>query len=92
MKSRKSRHQESETVVRGACTYVRMLRKKIEKVPAKPEYIVNEPWIGYRFRNPEDRNLPRWFPAKIYSGCAICSRPALALPAFKAPIHLRHSE
>jgi len=37
-------------------TYVRMLRKKIEKVPAKPEYIVNEPWIGYRFRNPEDRN------------------------------------
>jgi|SRR5579862_1021966 len=34
-------------------TYVRTLRKKIEKVPAKPEYIVNEPWIGYRFRNPE---------------------------------------
>ena len=37
-------------------TYVRMLRKKIEKVTAKPEYIVNEPWIGYRFRNPEGRN------------------------------------
>jgi DNA-binding winged helix-turn-helix (wHTH) protein len=37
-------------------TYVRMLRKKIEKVPAKPEYIVNEPWIGYRFRNPACRN------------------------------------
>ena len=35
-------------------TYVNILRKKIEKVPAKPEYIVNEPWIGYRFRNPED--------------------------------------
>jgi hypothetical protein len=37
-------------------TYVNILRKKIEKVSAKPEYIVNEPWIGYRFRNPEDRN------------------------------------
>jgi DNA-binding winged helix-turn-helix (wHTH) protein len=35
-------------------TYVRSLRKKIEKVPAKPQYIVNEPWVGYRFRNPED--------------------------------------
>ncbi len=35
-------------------TYVRTLRKKIEKVPGKPEYIVNEPWVGYRFRNPED--------------------------------------
>jgi DNA-binding winged helix-turn-helix (wHTH) protein len=40
-------------------TYVRTLRKKIEKVPGKPEYIVNEPWIGYRFRNPEDRNPHR---------------------------------
>jgi two-component system KDP operon response regulator KdpE len=37
-------------------TYVNILRKKIEKVSAKPEYIVNEPWIGYRFRNPEYRN------------------------------------
>ena len=35
-------------------SYVRMLRKKIEKIPAKPEYIVNEPWVGYHFRNPED--------------------------------------
>ena len=35
-------------------TYVRTLRKKIEKIPARPEYIVNEPWVGYRFRNPED--------------------------------------
>ena len=33
-------------------TYVRMLRKKIEKNPANPEYIVSEPWIGYRFSNP----------------------------------------
>ena len=33
-------------------TYVCGLRKKIEKNPANPEYIVSEPWIGYRFRIP----------------------------------------
>ncbi len=33
-------------------TYVRMLRKKIEDDPAKPAYIVTEPWIGYRFCEP----------------------------------------
>lgn len=31
-------------------TYVRLLRKKIESDPAHPEYILTEPWIGYRFR------------------------------------------
>jgi two-component system, OmpR family, KDP operon response regulator KdpE len=35
-------------------TYVRMLRKKIEDDPARPEYILTEPWVGYRFRNPSD--------------------------------------
>jgi hypothetical protein len=30
-------------------TYVRMLRKKIENNPARPEYILTEPWVGYRF-------------------------------------------
>jgi len=35
-------------------SYVRMLRKKVEDDPAKPEYIQTEPWIGYRFRNPSD--------------------------------------
>ena len=35
-------------------SYVRMLRKKIEENPAKPEYILTEPWLGYRFRNPAD--------------------------------------
>jgi DNA-binding response OmpR family regulator len=35
-------------------TYVRTLRKKIEKIPANPEYIVSVPWIGYRFRKPKD--------------------------------------
>ena len=33
-------------------TYVRALRKKIEKIPANPEYIVCVPWIGYCFRRP----------------------------------------
>lgn len=32
--------------------YVRMLRKKVEDDPANPTYILTEPWIGYRFRNP----------------------------------------
>jgi DNA-binding response OmpR family regulator len=32
--------------------YVRTLRKKIEKIPANPEYIVSVPWVGYRFRKP----------------------------------------
>jgi two-component system KDP operon response regulator KdpE len=35
-------------------TYVRMLRKKIEDNPARPQYILTEPWVGYRFRNPSD--------------------------------------
>lgn len=29
--------------------FVRHLRKKIEPNPAKPRYILTEPWIGYRF-------------------------------------------
>lgn len=29
--------------------FVRHLRKKIETDPAKPRYILTEPWIGYRF-------------------------------------------
>jgi DNA-binding winged helix-turn-helix (wHTH) protein len=33
-------------------TTIYTLRRKIEKDPANPEYIVSEPWIGYRFRNP----------------------------------------
>jgi two-component system, OmpR family, KDP operon response regulator KdpE len=33
-------------------TYIRLLRRKIEKDPAKPEYILTEPWVGYRFRDP----------------------------------------
>jgi two-component system, OmpR family, KDP operon response regulator KdpE len=39
-------------------SYVKMLRKKIERDPSRPEYILTEPWIGYRFRNPSDPNAP----------------------------------
>ncbi len=39
-------------------TYVRMLRKKIEDDPAKPKYILTEPWVGYRFHNPTGADSP----------------------------------
>jgi two-component system, OmpR family, KDP operon response regulator KdpE len=39
-------------------SYVKMLRKKIETDPAKPEYILTEPWVGYRFRDPSDPDAP----------------------------------
>jgi two-component system KDP operon response regulator KdpE len=38
-------------------TYVRLLRRKIEKDPAQPEYILTEPWVGYRFRDSTDIQL-----------------------------------
>ena len=35
-------------------SYVKTLRKKIEDDSARPEYILTEPWVGYRFRDPSD--------------------------------------
>ena len=29
--------------------FIRHLRKKIESDPAKPRYILTDPWVGYRF-------------------------------------------
>ena len=32
--------------------FVNQLRKKIEPDPAKPRYLLTEPWAGYRFDLP----------------------------------------
>jgi len=39
-------------------SYVRTLRKKIEDDPARPKYLLTEPWVGYRFCDPSDPNSP----------------------------------
>jgi two-component system KDP operon response regulator KdpE len=33
-------------------SYIKALRHKIERDPARPEYILTEPWVGYRFHDP----------------------------------------
>lgn len=35
-------------------TLVAQLRKKIEPDPAKPRYLLSEPWVGYRFAANQD--------------------------------------
>jgi DNA-binding response OmpR family regulator len=37
-------------------SYVKTLRKKIEDDPGRPVYILTEPWVGYRFRDPSDQD------------------------------------
>lgn len=33
--------------------FVNQLRKKIEPAPSKPQYLLTEPWVGYRFAAPQ---------------------------------------
>ncbi|MGH9378559.1 MAG: response regulator transcription factor [Terriglobia bacterium] len=34
--------------------FINQLRRKIEPHPAKPQYLLTEPWVGYRFHMPEE--------------------------------------
>jgi len=34
--------------------FVNQLRKKIEKSPATPTFLLTEPWVGYRFQLPSE--------------------------------------
>ncbi|MGC1649043.1 MAG: response regulator transcription factor [Candidatus Sulfotelmatobacter sp.] len=38
-------------------SYVKALRKKIEENPARPKYLLTEPWVGYRLCNPSQAYL-----------------------------------
>jgi two-component system KDP operon response regulator KdpE len=38
-------------------TYIKALRQKLEDDPAQPQYILTQPWVGYRFHNPDMRTL-----------------------------------
>jgi two-component system KDP operon response regulator KdpE len=40
-------------------TLVAQLRKKIEPDPAHPQYLLSEPWVGYRFSTGERGNSTR---------------------------------
>ena len=35
--------------------FINHLRKKIEPDPARPKYVLTEPWVGYRFAVPEEQ-------------------------------------
>ena len=51
-------------------TYVRLLRKKIETDPANPEYLLTEPWVGYRFRDPSMNGLSLQYAEPARTGAA----------------------
>ena len=36
-------------------TFISTLRRKIEDDPAQPRYLITEPWLGYRFRDPSSQ-------------------------------------
>jgi two-component system, OmpR family, KDP operon response regulator KdpE len=38
--------------------FINQLRKKIEKNPSNPKYLLTEPWVGYRFHIPAKINKP----------------------------------
>jgi two-component system KDP operon response regulator KdpE len=51
------RDSEAGCDVESLGPWIRRLRRKIEDDPATPEYILTEPWVGYRFHNPGRRSV-----------------------------------
>src|ERR1700722_8977344 len=49
---------------------ISQLRKKIEKDPAHPRYIVTEPWLGYRFQLPSETSSKHLPTVNGHIGCA----------------------
>ena len=40
--------------------YMHALRCKLERDPARPKYLLTEPWVGYRFCNPSGPRSIMW--------------------------------